>query len=104
VDAALLLRTARARAGLGLRALARQADTSHATLHAYETGAKVPRVDTLDRLVRAAGFQLGGDLERRAAGDPRARGRELVDALELAGVFPARVDPVLRYPPFGGRR
>jgi len=92
----------RVRAGLGLRDLARRAETSHATLHAYESGAKVPRVDTLDRIVRAAGFDLAADLERRwRDGERQARGRELVDALELAGAFPARrARPALRYPPF----
>ena len=102
MDAATTLRQARARSGLGLRALARQADTSHATLRAYETGAKVPRVDTLDRLVRAAGFELAADLGPGVPeGDPVARATELVEALELAGAFPAEHDPDLRFPPFG---
>jgi transcriptional regulator with XRE-family HTH domain len=102
MDAATTLRSARTRAGLGLRALARRADTSHATLRAYETGAKVPRVDTLDRLVRAAGFELAVDL---GAGVPEegaaARAVELVEALELAAAFPAEHDRELRFPPFG---
>ena len=102
MDAATTLRGARARAGLSLRGLARRADTSHATLRAYETGAKVPRVDTLDRLVRAAGFELAADL---AAGAPEgaaaARGRELVDALVLAAAFPVDHGPELRFPRFG---
>jgi transcriptional regulator with XRE-family HTH domain len=102
VDAATTLRVARGRAGLSLRALARRAGTSHATLRAYETGAKVPRVDTLARLVRAAGFQLAADLGAGAPeGDATARGRELVEALELAGAFPAEHDAVLRFPRFG---
>ncbi len=102
VDAAATLRDARRRAGLSLRGLARRADTSHATLRAYETGAKVPRVDTLDRLVRAAGFELDADLGARLPeDDPAARAQELVDALVLAGAFPAEHDPVLRFPRFG---
>jgi transcriptional regulator with XRE-family HTH domain len=102
MDAATTLRTARSRAGLGLRALARRADTSHATLRAYETGAKVPRVDTLDRLVRAAGFELAVDLDRGLPEEDREdRARELVEALELAAAFPAEHDPVLRFPRFG---
>jgi transcriptional regulator with XRE-family HTH domain len=102
VDAAVVLRTARKRAGLGLRDLARRAETSHATLRAYEQGSKVPRVDTLDRIVRAAGFDLAPDLARRwDEGEREARGRELVDALELAGAFPSRrARSPLRYPPF----
>jgi transcriptional regulator with XRE-family HTH domain len=102
VDAAATLRNARADAGLGLRDLARRAGTSHATLRAYEQGSKVPRVDTLDRIVRAAGFDLAPELERRwRDGEREARGRELVDALELAAAFPVRrARPALRYPPF----
>ena len=102
VEAAAVLRDARARAGLTLRALARRAGTSHATVHAYETGAKVPRVDTLDRLVRAAGFALEAGLGARPpAGDAAARARELVDALDLAAAFPAEHDAELRFPRFG---
>jgi transcriptional regulator with XRE-family HTH domain len=102
MDAATTLRDARLRSGLSLRGLARRAETSHATLRAYETGAKVPRVDTLDRLVRAAGFELAADLEgRRPADDPTDRARELVEALELAAAFPAEHDRVLRFPRFG---
>jgi transcriptional regulator with XRE-family HTH domain len=102
MDAATTLRHARLRSGLSLRGLARRAETSHATLRAYETGAKVPRVDTLDRLVRAAGFELAADLEgRRPADDPTDRARELVEALELAAAFPAEHDRVLRFPRFG---
>ena len=102
MDAATTLRTARTRAGLSLRGLARRADTSHATLRAYETGAKVPRVDTLDRLVRAAGFELDADLGARVPeDDPVARSRELVEALVLAAAFPVEHEPVLRFPRFG---
>lgn len=103
VDAAALLRLARRRAGLSLRALAQAAGTSHATLSQYESGRKVPRFDTLTRIVRAAGFALDVQLEPRAdAGPDRvAKGRELVDALELAELFPARHDQALPYPPFG---
>jgi transcriptional regulator with XRE-family HTH domain len=101
VDAAVTLRTARARAGLSLRGMARRAETSHATLRAYETGAKVPRVDTLDRLVRAAGFELEAALGAGPPdGDAAARARELVEALELAAAFPAEHDAELGFPRF----
>jgi transcriptional regulator with XRE-family HTH domain len=104
VDAAASLRRARLRAGLTLRSLADRAGTSHATLAAYERGAKVPRVDTLDRVLRAAGFAADLELAARADGQDRAgKGRELVDALELAGAFPvpARRSRRLTFPPFG---
>ncbi len=88
---------------MSMRALGERAGTSHATLSAYESGAKVPRVDTLDRLLRAAGFSSEVDLGGRAdhaTADRVAKGLELVDVLELAEQFPARHDPQLAYPRF----
>jgi transcriptional regulator with XRE-family HTH domain len=58
VLAALIIAEARSRAGLGLRELARRAGTSHATLRRYELGLVDPRVDTLERIVAACGFEL----------------------------------------------
>ena len=58
MDAAAIVRDARARAGLTQAALARAAGTSQPTLAAYESGAKSPSVRTLDKIVRAAGFSL----------------------------------------------
>jgi transcriptional regulator with XRE-family HTH domain len=103
MHAAATLRRARARSGLSLRDLARRAGTSHATLSAYETGRTTPGVDTLDRIVRAAGFELDAELVPAVDGgtDPAARGRELVEVLELAALFPARHSATLEYPPFG---
>ncbi|MCU1485091.1 MAG: putative Xre family DNA-binding protein [Actinomycetia bacterium] len=102
MDAATTLRSARRRAGLTLRALAARAGTSHATLSAYESGAKVPRVDTLERILRAAGFEPELELLARPAGEDRvAKGNELVAVLELAAQFPARHTRSLRYPRFG---
>jgi transcriptional regulator with XRE-family HTH domain len=101
MDAATTLRTARRRAGLSLRVLATRADTSHSTLAAYEAGRKVPTVDTLDRVVRAAGYEAGIELTPRVGGpDPAARGRELEDALELAAQFPVRHARTLPFPKF----
>jgi len=96
------LRTVRKRSGLSLRGLAALADTSHSTLAAYEADRKVPSVDTLDRIVRAAGFELEVDLAPGVGGQNRAaRGQELVDVLELAAQFPARHDDLLAFPLFG---
>jgi transcriptional regulator with XRE-family HTH domain len=101
MSAATTLQAARRRAGLSLRALAERAGTSHATLLAYESGAKVPRVDTLTRILRAAGFAVDFELTARPEGDDAAaRGRELVAVLELAARFPARHEQALAYPPF----
>jgi transcriptional regulator with XRE-family HTH domain len=103
MDAGETIRNARQRGGFTLRGLARLAGTSHSTLAAYESGAKVPRVDTLQRILRAAGFALDLRLERRAddASTREAKGRELADVLELAAEFPLRDLGPLRYPPFG---
>lgn len=100
MDAATTIRQARAAAGLTLRALAARARTSDATLSAYETGAKVPRVDTLDRIVRSAGFEPSVELAARVGGEDReAKAAELVDVLLLAEQFPARHASTLRFPP-----
>jgi transcriptional regulator with XRE-family HTH domain len=104
VDAGQLIRAARRRAGLTLRELARRARTSHSTLAAYEAGRTVPSVATLDRIVRAAGFDADVSLSMRVGGGPEdreARARELVEVLELAEMFPARHAQELEYPKFG---
>jgi transcriptional regulator with XRE-family HTH domain len=86
--------------------LAARAGTSHATLAAYESGRTVPRVDTLDRILRAAGHATeivtsprpdATDIERRA------KGEELLEALELAAQFPARHAARLSFPPLAAR-
>jgi len=101
VEASTTLRQARRRAGLSLRALAARADTSHSALAAYEAGRKVPTVDTLDRIVRAAGWEVGLELVPSVGGPDRAaRGRELVEVLELAALFPARHARALEFPRF----
>ncbi|MBM3671930.1 MAG: helix-turn-helix transcriptional regulator [Actinobacteria bacterium] len=99
MEAAALIRTARQRSGLSLRRLARAAGTSHATVVAYEAGRKEPSLVTLARVVRAAGFTLEIDL-LPAVDDAEARGRELLEVLELAEQFPARHEPTLRAPKF----
>ena len=98
-----MLRHARQTAGLSLRVLAERADTSHSTLVAYESGRVVPRVDTLDRILRAAGFSASISLDQRADStieEREAKGRELVAVLDLAAQFPARHEPTIEFPPF----
>jgi len=102
MDAGTTIRRARRQAHLSLRQLARAAGTSHATLSAYEAGRKQPGVDTLTRILRAAGYELEGQLTPAVGGvDREARGRELAEVLELAAHFPARHDATLGYPIFG---
>ncbi len=86
---------------MSLRSLAARADTSHSTLAAYEADRKIPTVETLDRIVRAAGFELEVDMAPGIGGrDRAARGQELVDVLELAALFPARHSAKLEFPRF----
>lgn len=56
--AAGLLKQARLAAGLSARALARQAGTAQARLSEIERGVHDPSVGTIDRSLRAAGWQL----------------------------------------------
>lgn len=88
-----LIKIARLEAGLSQRELAARAGTSQATLSAYEAGRKSPGLDTLERIVRGAGFDLRITLEPHddhdewvaayeASLEPKdlARWRVLVDA------------------------
>jgi transcriptional regulator with XRE-family HTH domain len=107
MNSATLIRDARERAGFSLRELAARASTSHSTLAAYEQGRKTPTVNTLDRIVRAAGFAIDVTLSPRIGseeGDRAARGRELVEVLELAAMFPAEHESALTFPKFGAVR
>lgn len=58
-----LIRLARHDRGLSQRELARRAGTSQATISAYEAGRKSPNLDTLKRIIRAAGLDLRIRLE-----------------------------------------
>ena len=70
---ARLIREARAAAGLTQAELARRAGTSQPTIAAYEAGGKVPNVDTLERLLRAAGTSLTTSRPRRSQRTDRLR-------------------------------
>ena len=102
-----LLERVRLAAGLSQEDLATRAGTSRSTLSAYESGRVVPSVETLARVVRGAGFDLAPELTIAPAtddgSDTAARGRELVEVLELAAMFPARHAKTLEYPRFGLR-
>jgi transcriptional regulator with XRE-family HTH domain len=61
--AATLLSRARAAAGLTQRELAKRARTSQSVIARIELGQASPSLDTLARLLSAAGFELGVELE-----------------------------------------
>lgn len=54
----ILIEKARRQAGITQNELARRAGTSRPTLSAYEHGRKSPTLETADRLLAAAGFEL----------------------------------------------
>lgn len=58
MDAARVLRQARRRAGLTQRELASRAGVPQSRVAKIESGAVIPRVDTLDRLLEACGEGL----------------------------------------------
>lgn len=107
MEAASTLRRVRLSAKLSLRQLAERANTSHATLAAYEAGRTIPRVDTLDRILRAAGYASDITTSGRpdsTDADREAKGRELLQVLNLAAQFPARHRRILAYPRFPTNR
>src|SRR5438105_1951374 len=71
-----LLREARARAKLSQRALAERADTAQSEIGRIECGRQEPSYATLERLVRAAGFDLKVQLVPHDDHDER-----LIDAM-----------------------
>ena len=70
VNAAKLLQTARERAGLTQRELARKARTAQSVVARIELGETSPSWSTLARLLKAAGFALSASL-RRTQIDPQ---------------------------------
>jgi len=77
MDAARVLRQARRRAGLTQRQLAERAGVPQSQIAKIESGAVVPRVDTLDRLLEACGEGLES-LPRPGIGVDRTLARELL--------------------------
>lgn len=95
-----MLTQCRLRAGLTQRELARRAATSAAAVCLYERGDRVPRIDTLTRLVAATGSTLQLAVTRPAPLDLEANARTLADLLDLADRLPQRSTLGLAAPPF----
>jgi predicted transcriptional regulator len=64
IEAAQLLTSARLRAGLSQRHLARKARTAQSVVARIELGETSPSWTTLVRLLKAAGFHLAAELKR----------------------------------------
>jgi predicted transcriptional regulator len=77
MDAARVLRQARRRAGLTQRQLASKAGVPQPMVARIESGAVIPRVDTLDRLLEACGEGLESH-PRPGRGLDRTLSRELL--------------------------
>lgn len=70
VEARRLLAAARAASGLTQEAVARRAQTSQPALSAYERGRKSPKLDVVERILKAMGWEL--DLVPRVTFEERA--------------------------------
>jgi transcriptional regulator with XRE-family HTH domain len=104
MDAAVLLQEARRRSGLSRRKLAQRGGTSPSTLSAYESGASVPSVSTLDRLLRAAGFEAEANLRPVPLADEQELAEKIEALFSFVDVLPRRQRGPLRYPVFGATR
>jgi len=104
MDAAVLLREARRRSGLSRRKLALRGGTSASTLSAYESGASVPSVATLGRLLRAAGFEAEVSLRPAPVNDERALTEKIEALFSFVDALPRRQRGPLEYPIFGAPR
>lgn len=103
--AAGLIRAVRARSGLSQRQLGERAGTSAAAISQYESGHRQPRLDTLRRIVEAAGALLDVEVSWPAtpALDLARNGRILEDLLDLADHLPRRPKPDLASSPLRAR-
>lgn len=100
MDAATLLRECRTRANLTQRELAEAAGTSAAAVCMYEAGDRIPRTDTLMRLISATGSSLHLVASSSNPVDPEAANRDLLAALELAAALPYKPEAQLVAPVF----
>jgi transcriptional regulator with XRE-family HTH domain len=101
MDAAVLLQEARRRSGLSRRKLAQLGGTSASTLSAYESGASVPSVSTLVRLLRAADFEVEASLRPVPPSDERELAEKIEALFSFVDALPRRQRGPLDYPVFG---
>lgn len=96
----MLLQEARRRSGLSRRRLAQLGGTSASTLSAYESGASVPTVATLERLLKAAGFEVEANLRPVPSTDERELTEKIEALFSFVNALPRRRRASLRYPIF----
>lgn len=73
-----LLARVRAQVGLSQDELARRAGTSRTAISAYEHGRKSPSLDTVERLLESAGYELDARPRIGFVAVPGSRGRTLL--------------------------
>ena len=100
MNVARLIRHARRAAGRTQRELAADAGVPQSTIARIELGRLVPRVDTLERLLRAMGLSLEA-VPAIGAGVDRTQIRELLrltpgERARLAAADAAALDPIAR--------
>ena len=96
MEASLILKTARQRAGLSVRATARLAGTSASTLSAYEAGTSIPSFSTLNRIISATGNRLIVSLHKQSFDETRIT--EIEQLLRFADQVPRQRPGSLHYP------
>jgi transcriptional regulator with XRE-family HTH domain len=98
MTAAEIIRRSREWAGLSQRQLAERAGTSGPAISLYESGERIPRVDTLHRIVDATGASLAIAVAIDGAVDAHDNARRFRDVLDLADALPQHHERELRYP------
>lgn len=99
VTAAEIIHRSREHARLSQRALAERAGTSAPAISFYETGHRIPRVDTLQRIVEATGVELTIAVELESSPiDVSENARALQLVLGLADQLPMQSADELGYP------
>ena len=91
MNAAAIITSARTRARLSKRELARRVGTSPAAIVEYESGRRSPTVDSLDLILRVCGVDMAINFVDRSETDRIEKcGRDLEAVLELADALPKR--------------
>lgn len=100
MNAAALIKTAREKSGLSKRELARRAGTSPAAIVKYESGQTSPSVDTLNRILNVAGWEVEVHLAS-VSKELVERGEMMADLLSIVDLVEIRpADPYLKFPRF----
>jgi len=100
MEAQSLIREARRRSTKSRRRLARDAGTSAATLAAYEAGRSIPSVETLKRILKAAGFTAEVSLRPVLGGDQASRRAKIEALFAFTDELPRQARDTLSFPRF----